>query len=117
EYYEKTEIPMKDRSLVNTVLITDQTSFGALKDVGLAVFRAIANGTYAVISFPEPNGPKDEYARARSLVVAHWKQLKKDFPWVDHYVKFVRGPEEMAQVAIAIVKAQDDGAAATGNPN
>jgi hypothetical protein len=106
DLYRAWELPLKDRSLVNTVLISDQSSYGALKDVGMAVFRAVTTGSYAVIFLPEAQGDKSDYHRARALVSAHWQRLVKEYPWVTHYVKFVRSPVEMARVAAAIVTAR-----------
>jgi hypothetical protein len=94
DYYEKEELPKKDKSLVNLVLITDKESYGAVKDVGLAVFRAVMNGTYAVIYFPSDKDDKSDYSRARKLAKSHFHLLTQEFPWINHYVRFVDNIEE-----------------------
>lgn len=90
-------MPQKDVSLVNVVLITDKTSLGAVKDVGLSVFRAVANGSYSLIYFPEDADKGSDYSRARSLAMSHLEGIKKEYPWVDHYVKITSSLDEMKE--------------------
>lgn len=109
--YENEELPLKDRSLVNTVIITDTTSFGAVKDVGLAVFRAIVNGTYALIHFPADTDPahkKSDYNRARTLALSHFKKLSEEFPWISHYVRFMDSAADIGKYAEAIIDKNRD---------
>jgi hypothetical protein len=108
--YETEEIPLKDESLVNCLLVTDPASKGALKDVGLAIFRAAIRGSYALIYLPEmsPDSPDSkDYNRARNLAHAHMVKLVQDFPWVEHYVKFVDNIETMAECCRAIISTSD----------
>jgi hypothetical protein len=107
--YENEEIPIKDDSLVNVVMITDPQSYGAVKDVGLAVFRAIANGTYALIYMPsDKENPKSDYSRARELAKSHFNLLINEYPWISHYVRFVSSIEEMEQYTEAIFNSQQN---------
>lgn len=101
DIYISEELPLKDTSSINTVVISDPNSFGAVKDVGLAFFRAITSGTYALIHIP-PNDEPEEYKRARDLIIAHWNRIANEFPWVTHYVHFVEEPMEIADYAEAI---------------
>ena len=102
--YEKEELPVKDASRVNVVLISHTRSYGAVKDVGLAIFRAIAHGTYAVIRFPEDTDPESDYSRARALVMTHWQRLCEEFSFVRHYVKFADTLDEVSEYTSAIMR-------------
>src|SRR5207244_2520677 len=100
------ELPLKDSSLVNTVLITDTRSFGAIKDVGLALFRAVTRGSYAVIYFPpDRENNESEYSRARTLALSHFTHLSKEFPWIKHYVRFADSVEQVGEYSRAIIGA------------
>lgn len=98
--YENEEVPLKDKALINTVIISDSQSKGAIKDVGMAVFRAAVNQSYALIYLPEM--ADSDYTRARKLAIAHWDNLKESYPWISHYVKFVDSMEMMTEYADAI---------------
>lgn len=114
DFYADIELPLKDESLANLVLVNDATSFGAVKDVGLAIFRAAINGTYAVISLPEHKDAegkiiKDDYTRARTLILTQFERLAKEIPWIDHYVRFVRSADEANMTIDAIMDANKTG--------
>lgn len=110
EFYRNRELPIKDESLVNIIFINDATSFGALKDVGIGMFRAAIRGSYAVISLPENKGSdgniiKGDYTRARTLILKQFEAFKEVLPWIDHYVRFVDTAGEMIETVDAIMEA------------
>lgn len=107
EIYENEELKLKDTSLINVVLITNNHSYWAVKDVWLAIFRAIVSWTYALIYFPDDTNKNSDYQRAKNLVVAHWDKLSKEFPWVNYYVKFVSDYEELIPYSYCITKTVD----------
>ena len=97
--YNNIELPTRQTSLINLLLITDTTSYGAIKDIGMAIFWAAIQGTYVLIYAKEDIDKKSNYSRALQLAQIHYNSLTVEYPWLKHYIKFVNTPEEMGFLA------------------
>lgn len=102
----------KDR-LILFGLESKYSSVGSMAELGFmaAYCFLTSRKTLAFIKEVDPTLGEDA-SRARSLVMADARYIRSmtprsfEFPWIEHYVKFADSPQQMAEMATAIVRAR-----------